>query len=306
MARASRSARVRMAVAYAYLAPFFLLFLLFGLFPILYSLALSLTYWKGVGRPIFVFLDNYRSLFANPVFYKALYNTAYIFVIAHLIMLPGAFILAYLLNTEYVKSKNLFQAMIFTPMVTSTIAVSLVFTSIFGEQFGVINFFLRSLGAPPAQWFHGDGGLVKPVIIVLFVWKWIGWNCVIYSAGMQGIDQELYECAKVEGANKLDILRFITLPLMKPVILYTLILSFVGGMQIFDEPYILTGSSNSYFGGANQAGMTIALLLYEAGFRRGAFGQASAIAYVLMVLIVVLSALSFRLFNGCSREGRDA
>jgi cellobiose transport system permease protein len=301
MPRASRSARAKTRVAYAYLAPFFALFLVFGLFPIVYSLGLSLTYWKGVGKPIFVFLDNYRSLFGNPVFYKALYNTLYIFVIAHAIMLPGAFLFAYLLSTEYVKSKNFFQAMIFTPMVTSTIAVSLVFTSIFGEQFGLVNFFLQKLGAAPAQWFHGDGGLVKPVIITLFVWKWIGWNCVIYFAGMQGIDRELYECAKVEGAGKAEILRFITLPLMKPVVLYTLILSFVGGMQIFDEAYILTGSSNSYLGVANQAGMTIALLLYEAGFRRGAFGQASALAYVLMVLIVVLSALSFRLLNG--REG---
>jgi len=295
----ARHQAARLATAYTYIAPFFLVFLVFGLFPILYSLFLSFTYWKGFGKPLYVAFDNYRALFRDAAFFKALYNTAFIWVLAHLIILPGGFLLAYLIGTEYVKKKNLFQALFFTPLVTSTIAVSLVFSTLFGEQFGVINFVLETLGLPTVPWFHGDGRWIKPVIILLFAWRWIGWNMVIYFAGMQGIDQELYECAAVEGASKPQILTRITIPLMRPVILYTLVLSFIGGIQIFDEPFILTGGGFSgYLGGTNQAGLTLATQLYEVGFRTGNMGTASALAYVIVAIVAVLSTLSIRLFSG--------
>jgi ABC-type sugar transport system permease subunit len=288
----------RNMTAYVYIAPFFALFLVFSLFPIIYSAILSFQYWRGIGRAIPVGFDNYRQLFRDSSFWKALYNTGYIWVGAHLIMLPCAFLFAYALTTDYVKHKNLFQALIFTPMVTSTIAVSLVFSSIFGEKFGLINWLLRAVGTQPVEWFHGTGSMIKPVIIILFIWKWIGWNAVIYYAGMQSIDRELYECATVEGANKFYILRHITIPLMKPVILYTLVMSVIGGLQIFEEPYILTGGGmGSSAGGTNEAGLTIAYLVYLTGFRQGAFGRASALAYLLMLLIVVLTAGSFRMFR---------
>jgi len=161
-----------------------------------------------------------------------------------------------------------------------------------------LNWFLQGLGIQPTSWFHGNGGWIKPVIILLFSWRWIGWNMVIYFAGMQGIDRELYECAAVEGANKAQILGRITIPLMKPVILYTLVLSFIGGMQIFDEPFILTGASYGYIGGTNQAGLTLATQLYEIGFRTGNMGTASALAYTIMAIIAVLSTFSIRLFAG--------
>ena len=297
----------KVLTAYTYIAPFFLLFFAFGLFPILYSLFLSFTYWKGMGKQIFVAFDNYKALLQDQTFYKALYNTAFIWIAAHLIILPGGFLLAFLLNTEYVRRKNFFQALFFTPVVTSSIAVSLVFSTMFGEQFGVLNFLLESVGLPAVTWFHGDGRWLKPVIILLFSWRWIGWNMVIYFAGMQGIDTELYECAAVEGANKAQILGRITLPLMKPVILYTLVLSFIGGIQIFDEPFILTGGGISYIGGANQAGLTLATQLYEVGFRTGNMGTASALAYIIMAIIGALSAFSIRMFareRGTQRGAR--
>lgn len=296
--KTSRFSRAKIATAYLYILPFLLLFLVFGLFPIAYSFVLSFMYWKGGGKPIFVFLDNYKALLADPSFYKALYNTLYIFVFGHLIILPGGFILAYLLNTEYIRHKNLFQALFFTPMVTSTIAVSLIFYTLFGERYGIVNYLISGLGGTPVEWFHGTGSWIKFVIIVLFVWKWYGWNTVIYYAGMQGIDHELYECAEIEGARKGQILRYITVPLMKPIILYTLIMSFVGGLQLFDEPYIITSAAQTnYSGGTNQAGLTLAMKLYQTGFCFGSLGHASAIAYVLMFIIIVLSLFSFRLFS---------
>ncbi|MDP3179867.1 MAG: sugar ABC transporter permease [Spirochaetaceae bacterium] len=295
----ARLSASRVATAYLYIAPFFVLFIVFGLFPILYSLALSFTYWKGGGAPVFVFLDNYIALFQDRSFFKALYNTLFIFVVGHAVMLPGAFLIAYVLTTEYVKRKNLFQAFFFTPIVTSTIAISLVFSMIFGERFGVVNYALSLIGAAPVEWYHGSGQWIKFVIIVLFVWKWYGWNAVIYFSGMQGIDRELYECAEMEGAGKWQILRFITAPLMRPVILYTLVMSFVGGLQLFDEPYIITAAGPTNFsGGTNQAGLTIAMYLYKCGFSFGQLGYASSIAYALMFIIVALSLLSFRFLNG--------
>jgi cellobiose transport system permease protein len=291
---ASRISTPRVLTAYLYITPFLVLFVTFGLFPIVYSLALSFTYWKGGGSPMFVGLDNYVALLKDQSFYKSLYNTLFIFVAGHAVMLPAAFILAYALNTEYVKRKNLFQAFFFTPMVTSTIAVSLVFSTLFGEKFGVVNYLITLLGGSGVEWYHGSGQWIKFVIVVLFVWKWYGWNTVIYFSGMQSIDRELYECAEMEGAGKWRILRHITAPLMKPVILYTLVMSFVGGMQLFDEPYIITAAGPTNFsGGTNQAGLTIAMFLYKSGFSFGQLGYASAIAYALMLIIVVLSVSTF-------------
>ncbi len=296
--KAIRLSTAKTVTAYVYILPFLVLFLVFGLFPILYSFGLSFAYFRGGSRPLFIGLDNYLTLLADKTFLRSLTNTLFIWIAGHLFLLPGSFILAYLLNSEYIRRKNLFQALFFTPMVTSTIAVSLVFSTLFGERYGVINYALSLAGLSPVEWFHGDGRWIKFVIIVLFVWKWYGWNTVIYFAGMQGIDRDLYECAAIEGAHKGQIMARITVPLMKPVILYSLIQSFVGGMQLFDEPYIITSAAQSNFsGGTNQAGLTIAMYLYQTGFSFGQMGLASAIAYVLMLIIVILSVMSFRFFK---------
>lgn len=293
---ASPFQRQKYTVAYLYILPFFLVFAVFGAFPIFYSLFLSFNYAKGVTSLRWVGLGNYLKLFGDDLFWKALWNTAVIWIGAHGIMLPGAFLLAYAMDNVIGRGAKALQTVFFTPMVTSSVAVALVFLTLFGERYGLVNYFLTLMGGRPIAWRGGTGFWIKPMIITLFIWKWTGWNVVIYFAGLQGIDHELYDCACVEGAGKGRVLVSITVPLMKPIILFSLILSFIGGIQIFDEPYILLPAVGP-LGGTNYAGLVLARYLYYQSFNRWNFGYGSAIAYVIVFLILLLSLIHSRLLR---------
>lgn len=282
-------------VAYVYISPFYILFAVFGLFPVLFSFYLSLTRWAGHGPLVFRGLDNYTSLFQDPLFRTSFWNTIVIWVAAHVPMLIIALILAFILNSGLVKFRGLFEAIYFTPMVTSSVAVAFVFMTMYGVRFGLINYALKAIGLAPIDWWGGSGFWIKPAIILLFVWRWTGWNMVIYLAGLQGIDEELYDAAKIDGASYSQIFRYITLPLLRPVILFSLILSFVGGITIFDEPYLLTWMQT--LGGTNHAGLTMSLYLYNEAFVRGHLGYASSLAYVICAIIILLSATNLKLFG---------
>jgi cellobiose transport system permease protein len=282
-------------VAYLFISPFYLLFAVFGLFPILFSFYLSFTSWPGHGPIVFRGLQNYIELFQADLFKISLANTVIIWVGAHVPMLLIALILAFILNSGLVKYQNFFKTLFFTPMVTSTVAVAFVFMTFYGERFGLVNYGLQQVGLPNIDWWGGTGFWIKPAIIILFIWRWTGWNMVIYLAGLQGIDSELYDAAKVDGANQVQIFRYIALPLLKPVILFSLILSFVGGITIFDEPYLLTWMRT--LGGTNYAGLTLSYYLYNEGFTRGHLGYASALAYVICAIILILSVVNMKFFG---------
>jgi ABC-type sugar transport system permease subunit len=282
-------------VAYLYISPFFILFAIFGFFPIVYSLYLSFTRWTGHGPMVFNGLQNYSQLLGDSLFWKSFWNTIIIWVAAHIPMLLIALVLAFILNSGLVKHRHFFETLYFTPMVTSTVAVAFVFMTMYGVRFGLINFFLKTVGLPIIDWWGGTGFWIKPAIILMFIWRWTGWNMVIFLAGLQGIDPELYDAAKIDGASYPQLFRYISLPLLKPVILFSLILSFVGGITIFDEPYLLTWMRT--LGGTNYAGLTLSLYLYNEGLVRGHLGYASAIAYVVCALIVILSLVSLKFFG---------
>ncbi len=282
-------------VAYVYISPFYILFAVFGLFPVLFSFYLSLTRWTGHGPMAFRGFRNYSSLFQDRLFWTSFWNTVVIWVAAHVPMLIIALILAFILNSGLVKFRRFFEAIYFTPIVTSSVAVAFVFMTMYGVRFGLINYALTSIGLPSIDWWGGSGFWIKPAIILLFVWRWTGWNMVIYLAGLQGIDEELYDAAKIDGANYPQIFRYITLPLLRPVILFTLILSFVGGITIFDEPYLLTWMQT--LGGTNHAGLTMSLYLYNEAFVKGHLGYASSLAYVICAIIILLSATNLKLFG---------
>jgi ABC-type sugar transport system permease subunit len=282
-------------VPYVYISPFYILFTIFGAFPILFSFYLSFQQWRGNGPMVYEGLGNYVHLIHDPLFWISLRNTVVIWVAAHVPMLLLALVLAFILNSRLVRFSQVFQTLYFTPMVTSSVAVAFVFMTMYGVRFGLINFALKSIGLPPIDWWGGTGFWIKPAIIILFIWRWTGWNMVIYLAGLQGIDPELYDAAKIDGAGLAQIFRYITLPLLKPVILFSLILSFVGGITIFDEPYLLTWMQT--LGGTNHAGLTLSLYVYNEGFARGHLGYASAIAYVVCAIILVLSIANLKLFG---------
>jgi cellobiose transport system permease protein len=280
-------------VAYVYISPFYILFLIFGAFPILFSFYLSFQRWNGISPIQWVGLENYMRLFQDRLFWLALKNTLWIGIVAHIPMLIGALILAFIINSPLVRYKDFYRTAYFLPVVTSSVAVALVFGTLYGVRFGLVNWVLTELGLKPIDWWGGKGEWIKPAIIFLFIWRWLGWNMVIYLAGLQGIPGDLYEAAAIDGASLPQIFWYITLPLLRPVILFTIVLSTIGAMTLFDEPFILVGVT----GGTSNAGLTIAMYLYNRGFNFAHFGYASAMAYVVSAIIIVASALNIRFFG---------
>ena len=246
-------------VAYAYIAPFYILFAIFGLFPMVAGFVLSFFRWDGMGAMHFLGLNNYISLFQDPLFWKALGNTLFIGIIAHIPILLGGLVLAYILNSKLVKGQNIFKTIYFMPMVTSAVAITIIFQNLFGYNYGLINYFVTLLGDEAVNWLGGDGSLIKVAVIVMFAWKWIGWNMVIYLAGMQGISNDIYEAARIDGATHSRMVFKIVIPLLKPIILFTLIQSSIGMFNLFTEPFILTNSS--WTGGINNGGLTLMMYL---------------------------------------------
>lgn len=281
-------------VAYVYISPFFILFAIFGLFPIVYGFYLSFFRWDGLSSMHFLGFENYINIFKDPLFWKALKNTLIIGIIAHIPILVGGLALAYILNSKLVKGENIFKTIYFMPMVTSSVAISIVFSQMFGNNYGVINYFVTLLGGEKINWLGGDGSLIKVAVIVMFAWKWVGWNMVIYLAGMQGISNDVYEAAEIDGANHFQIFFRICIPLLKPIILFTLIQSTIGMFNLFTEPFILTGQSWS--GGINNGGLTLmTYMLSKAPQGGNLYGYASAVAYVISVMVMLISLLLNRL-----------
>lgn len=279
---------IKNKVAYAYIAPFFILFTIFGLFPIVAGLYISFFRWDGISEMHFLGLENYVNLLKDPLFWKALKNTIVIGIIAHIPILLGGLTLAYLLNSKLVKGENIFKTIYFMPMVTSAVAITIIFQNLFGYNYGTINYLLSFFGESPINWLGGDGSLIKIAVIVMFAWKWIGWNMVIYLAGMQGISNDIYEAAKIDGATHTKILFKIVIPLLTPIIVFTLVQSTIGMFNLFTEPFILTNSS--WTGGVNNGGLTLMMYLLNKAPQGGtAYGYASSCAYVITMMIVCIS-----------------
>lgn len=290
-------------VPYLYISPFYIMFLIFSAFPIIYTFYLSFQYWSGIGPAAWVGLENYKALIQDALFWKALYNTVFITIVAHVPMLFLALVIAFIVNSGLVRAKDGWRTVFFLPVVTSSVAVSLIFLTLYGVRFGLFNWLLTAIGLPPIDWWGGTGFWVKPAIIFLFIWRWLGWNMVIYLAGLQGISSELYEAAQIDGAGFRQIFFRITLPLLKPVILFTIIQSTIGGMTIFDEPFILLGTTSlATAGGTDNSGLTLAVYLYQQGFGFAHIGYGAAIAYGISFFIVLLSFLNMRVFGRNTHE----
>ena len=294
----------RNKVAYVYITPFYVLFAIFGLFPIAAGLYISFFRWDGLSVMRFQGFGNYITLFNDAQFWTALSNTAFIGLISHIPILFGGLVLAYMLNSKIVKGENIFKTFYFLPMVTSAVAIAIVFQNLFGYHFGLINYALGHLGIEPIGWLIGNGENVNTAVIIMFSWRWIGWNMVIYLAGMQGISQDVYEASKIDGANHRQTLFRITIPLLKPVIVFTVIQSVIGTLNLFTEPLVLTGGLG---GGPGNNGMTVMMYLLSRAPQGGTlFGYASTIAWVITIIAVVISVLLMNVTDDNRREARLA
>ncbi|MDQ0338641.1 lactose/L-arabinose transport system permease protein [Caldalkalibacillus uzonensis] len=275
---------------YLFISPFFILFAVFMLYPLVYSLVLSFSEWRG-GEINYVGLANYQQLFTDPLFWQSLYVTGLILVIQVPIMLLLATVLATVLNSNLLRFKGIFRLAFFMPVLIDLVTYSLVFSLMFNENYGMINQFLGLFGIEPIRWF-ADGFWAKVLIIVALTWRWTGYNTIIILSGLQNVPRDLYESANIDGAGPVTSFFKITVPMLKPVILFCAILSTIGTLQLFAEPYVLTG------GGPRNETTTVILYLYDKAFGSFNFGLASAGAYVVTTIIAILSYLQIRMSKG--------
>lgn len=280
---------------YLFILPFYLSFAVFMLFPIVYSLVLGFQKWDGIGAKAFVGIDNYRNLLGDQLFWKSLWNTTYITLWNIPLQLGLALLLAVALNSAFLRFRKGFRMIYFMPIVTSVVVVSIVFKLLYDTHFGLLNWALETLGLPSIPWTSSEQWS-KLALLFLITWRWTGYNMVIMLAGLQSIPKELYEASRIDGATKSQALGHITIPLLKPVLLFCLIMSIIGLFQIFTEPYVLTG------GGPNDSSQTIVLYLYQHAFRYRNLGYASSIAYALFLIIFAFSLLNVRLFGNSAAD----
>lgn len=285
----------RNAWAYLFVSPFYLLYAVFGLFPLVYGVWLSFHQWDGISPMQWVGLNNYIKLFtADEVWWKAIYNTVWLFFGATTPQLVLALTLAFIINSGYIRFKDFFRAAYFMPFVASAVAVGILFTSLFGKQYGMFNYFLSLFGVEGIDWL-GSADWLKPSIAAVTVWQWTGYSMIIFLAGLQSINPELYEAARVDGAETKDIFFKITMPLMSGVILFQVVTSIIGAMQNFDIPVMLAGGTQSSApGGTDRAGLTAMMQLYWSAFKyntgsKSGFGYASAMSFILFFMIVIFS-----------------
>jgi ABC-type sugar transport system permease subunit len=242
-------------------------------------------------------LGNYINLFSDDRFLKALWNTTYYALGSLLIILPAALLLGLAFNLQKVPGRGFFRLFFFTPNITSGVVVAIIFGLVFNLEYGLINnWLLKPLGLPSVRWMQ-DANWIMPAIIIVGLWRYTGINALYFLAGLQNIPMELNEAAAIDGATRWQLFRHITLPLLRPVLLFVIIIAIIGSYNLFAEPFLLTTAE----GGTRNAGLFMTMYLYLNGFRYMKFGYASAIGYALTVVILVLSLAQLR-FLGAFRE----
>jgi cellobiose transport system permease protein len=278
---------------YLYVAPFFIVFALVGLYPLLYTAWVSLHKWSfGSDKPEeFVGLQNFRALWHDTIFWNAVKNTVSIFVISSGTQVILALFLAVLLN-EQIRFRSGFRIALLLPYATSLVAVGIIFSNLFGDQFGLINNILGKFGLSGIPW-HVDRIPSHLAISTMVNWRWTGYNALIFLAAMQAIPKDLYEAARVDGANTWERFRYVTVPMLRPVIIFVVITSTIGGLQIFTEPRMFDSIPGTGNGGSQHQFQTITLLLWQEGFSNFRLGYAAAIAWVLFLMIVLFAVANF-------------
>lgn len=277
------------AVPYLFVVPFFVLFAGFILYPVIYSAALSFGQFSG-GSITFTGLDNYRRLLGDGLFLKSLLNTGLILVVQVPLMIALAAVIASVIDSDFLgrRRKAAFRLAFFLPVAVDLVTYSVVFSLIFSEQYGVVNQLLQLVGLDAVEW-RSDPFWARALIVIALTWRWTGYNAVILLSGLQNIPKDLYEAASVDGAGSITRFLRITVPLLRPVLLFCTVLGTIGTLQLFTEPFILTG------GGPNNATLTSFYYIYDTGFARFDFGLAAAGTYVLATIVAVISYAQIRL-----------
>ena len=276
----------RNLTGWAFLLPAALLIFVFCFYPMVQALILS--FQKGTGSAVHpAGFANYARILKDATFQQCLFNTIFYFVIQVPIMLILALILAQLLNSPDIKGKGIYRTMIFLPCATSLVSYSMIFKSLFAND-GLVNRVLSTVGIPTVDWFQ-NAWAARWVIVIALIWRWTGYNMVFYLAGLQNIDYSIYEAARIDGASPFQQFVHLTIPLLKPTILLTAIMSTSGTLQLFDESVNLTA------GGPGKATMTLTHYIYNISFvETPKFNYAAALSVFILVVVAVLSAIQMK------------
>jgi len=281
--------RRQAAVPYLFLTPYLAVFAVFWAWPIVQSIILSFQNTR-INPPHFQLLVNWGRLFHDAAFLGALKNTFFILVVQVPVMLVLATLLALALNSTLLRARGIFRFAFFAPVVVGEAAYSAIFRLLFNGQFGAVNGTLGAFGLPMPDWLT-QPRTAMAVVIMAVTWRWTGYNAIIILAGLQNIDRDLYEAAAVDGVPRWRQHVSITLPLLRPVILFALVLSLIGTMQLFSEPWLITR------GGPGNATETLGTYLYRQGFTAMNFGYAASVAYAVAAMAGVFSAIQIVLFG---------
>ncbi|MEV1069706.1 sugar ABC transporter permease [Streptomyces sp. NPDC050263] len=284
------------------ISPFYALFAVFGAFPVVFSLYLSFQDWDGIGDMRFVGLQQYGWLIEDSVFWHSVLNTFEIWFLSTVPMLFLALVLAFLLHSQ-VRFTGAYRVAYFVPNVTSMVAMTIVFGSVFAQG-GLANSALRAVGLDGVGWLSSEWG-IKSALSLMIIWRWVGYNALIFLAGLQAIPTEHFEAARVDGANSWQTLFRVVVPQLRPVILFAAVTSTINGLQIFTESQVLFQSDDvGTTGGPGQEGMTIVLYLWQKAFRDHQFGYGAAMGWLLFAIIAVFTIVNWRLVSGSDRDDR--
>lgn len=288
----------RINPAFWFVSPAILLIGLFFFLPVLASMMISFSdfdiYALGrLDRLRFIGLENYWRLLQDPLFWKALKNTFYFVAVGAPLSVLTSLGAALLVNHRLIRFQALFRTILFLPVVTTLVAVAVVWRYLYHPRYGVLNFFLSSIGLQPVDWL-GDPDWAMPALILMAVWKNFGFNMVAFIAGLQSIPRRLYEAAEIDGASEFGQFWYITLPMLAPTVFFVTIITLIGYVQLFAEPYVMTQ------GGPANSTLSVALLMFDEGFRWWSLGYAATIAFILFLIILLGTLLQRRIIRGWS------
>ncbi len=287
-------------MGYVFIIPFVVTFLVFSVYPVFRTLYLSFTDFKGFKTPNFVGTENYVRVLSDKFFWRALGNTVRIWSLNIVLQLGIAFLLTIVFSDIKYRLKGLgfFRAVFYLPNIIAATSVAFLFRTLLDWRYGSINQILASVGinaATPVNWL-GSSSVAPYVISVIGAWMWFGNSFILLMAGVQGIPSDYFEAAAIDGAGRWKVFRKITIPLLKPILLYVGITSLIGGLQMFDLPFLISGGTAGNPSGKLQ---TVIMYLYKFGFEVGTHqvGYAAAIAYTLFAIILVISVVQYRLMR---------
>jgi multiple sugar transport system permease protein len=276
---------------YVFLSPWIMGMIIFVAGPIIASLVLAFCDWDLIQAPKFVGLDNFAQMFSDGRFKTSLFNTFYYTFFAVPLGIIGSIMVALLMNQKW-KSVRLLRTIYYLPSVTAGVASSIIWMWLLNPDFGLINYGLNLLGIKGPLWM-ADSAWAKPALIIMSLWG-VGGNMIIYLAGLQGIPRQLYEAAEIDGAGMWAKFRYVTLPMLTPVIFFNLIMSVVWSFQVFTQVYVMTGGQ----GGPADSTLVLVLYIYQQAFKFHHMGYASALAWVLFIIIMIFTAAQFRVAGG--------